>query len=87
MNATVLSSKSWVTLVNDAVTCDAASFESCADVLKRMPQTPDPMNPKTFLRRRQGTFGAVYDFKYAKKPHVRLNFTVRHLRTPKETVE
>ena len=59
---TVLSPKSWVTLVKNAVACDSAVFESCVAVLKNMPATPNPMNPRTFLRRRQGTFGAEYNF-------------------------
>ena len=67
---TVLSPKSWVTVVKDAVTCDPAVFQSCAKVLGNMPQTPNPMNPKTFLRQRQGTFGAVYDFGSQTSPQV-----------------
>jgi len=67
---TNLSPNSWVTIINNAVTCDSALFESCTDVLKRMPQTPNPMNPRTFLRRRQGTFGAAYDFGSQTSPQV-----------------
>ena len=59
---TALSPKSWVTVVDDAVTCDASAYESCAAFLKTVPPTPNPMNPRTFLRRRQGTFGATYRF-------------------------
>ena len=67
---TVLSPKSWVTVVKNAVTCDATAFRSCAEVLKSMPATPNPMNPKTFLRRRQGTFGAAYEFGSQTSPQV-----------------
>ena len=59
---TVLSPNSWVAVVQEAVDCDAAILKDCADALKTIPPTPNPMNPKTFLRRRQGTFGATYDF-------------------------
>ena len=49
-----------LTYVPDAVTCDAHEFNAMFE--NQPPPTPNPMNAKTFLRRRQGTYGATYSF-------------------------
>ena len=59
---TALSEKSFLELHGDAVACDPAAFGALAAYLAELPPTPNPMNAKTYLRRRQGTFGAQYNF-------------------------
>jgi alkylated DNA repair dioxygenase AlkB len=57
-----LSGKSFLELHADAVACDSVAFGALAAYLSELPPTPNPMNAKTYLRRRQGTFGATYNF-------------------------
>ena len=59
----VLSNQSWVEIRHDAVTCDGETFRAFAEFMRsRVSPTPNPMNPKTNLRRLQCTFGAEYKF-------------------------
>ena len=49
-----------MTYERNAVTCDTHEFNAFFE--NQPPPTPNPMNANTFLRRRQGTYGASYSF-------------------------
>ena len=56
----LLAHQATLTYVPGAVPCARPEFDALFDA--QPPPTPNPMNAKTFLRRRQGTFGATYRF-------------------------
>ena len=57
-----LGKESHIFLLRNALPLSASDVAEFQKKMEAVPATPNPMNPKTFLKRKQLTFGAQYNF-------------------------